>query len=164
MVAAWIGGVARGPMSTPFVARAEQVARLTEALHRARSGAPALVLLGADAGVGKTRLLRHVGDVVAAEGARVVTGHCVDLGEIGLPYLPFAEALGVLRSLAPAAVDAVVAERPALARLVGGARSVRGRPALRCDPWHRPRRSSSTSAGARCASPAPTAWSSRSAG
>ncbi|UZN03978.1 helix-turn-helix transcriptional regulator [Cellulomonas sp. S1-8] len=107
-------------MSTPFVARAEQVARLTEALDRARSGAPSLVLLGADAGVGKTRLLRHVGHVVAADGARVVTGHCVDLGEIGLPYLPFAEALGVLRTLDPDAVAGVVAARPALGRLLGG--------------------------------------------
>jgi len=107
-------------MSTPFVARAEQVARLTEALDRARTGTPALVLLGADAGVGKTRLLRHVAQVVAAGGARVVTGHCVDLGEIGLPYLPFAEALGVLRTLDPDAVAGVVATRPALGRLLGG--------------------------------------------
>jgi len=108
-------------MSTPFVARTEQVARLTEALDRARGGAPSLVLLGADAGVGKTRLLRHVGRLAAAGGARVVTGHCVDLGEIGLPYLPFAEALGVLRGLDPDAVTGAVAARPALARLVGQA-------------------------------------------
>lgn len=106
-------------MSTPFVARAEQVARLTEALDRARTGAPSLVLLGADAGVGKTRLLRHVGEVVAADGAAVVTGHCVDLGEIGLPYLPFAEALGALRRLHPDALADVVTARPALGRLLG---------------------------------------------
>lgn len=106
-------------MSTPFVARTAQVAALGDALRRARDGAPALVLLGADAGVGKTRLLRHVGEVAAADGTRVVTGHCVDLGEIGLPYLPFAEALGVLRAADPAAVDAVVAQRPALGRLLG---------------------------------------------
>jgi len=111
-------------MSTPFVARAEQVARLTEALHLARSGAPALVLVGADAGVGKTRLLRQVGQVAAGDGALVVTGHCVDLGEIGLPYLPFAEALGVLRTVDPEAVAGVVAARPALARLVGTAGDV----------------------------------------
>lgn len=108
-------------MSTPFVARAEQVARLTEALDRARRGEPALVLVGADAGVGKTRLLRHVGEVAAADGARVVTGHCVDLGEIGLPYLPFAEALGALRTLDPDALGGVVAARPAVRRLLGAA-------------------------------------------
>lgn len=106
-------------MSTPFVARAAQVARLTEALGRARTGTPSLVLLGADAGVGKTRLVREVAARAAAGGARVVTGHCVDLGEIGLPYLPFAEALGALHALDPDAVRAVVAARPALARLAG---------------------------------------------
>ncbi|QGQ21142.1 AAA family ATPase [Cellulomonas sp. JZ18] len=106
-------------MSTPFVARAAQVARLTEALDRARTGAPALVLLGADAGVGKTRLVREFAARAEADGARVALGHCVDLGEIGLPYLPFAEALGALHALDPAAVGAVVADRPALARLAG---------------------------------------------
>lgn len=106
-------------MSTPFVARAAQVARLTEALDRARSGAPALVLLGADAGVGKTRLVREVAARAAEGGARVVLGHCVDLGEIGLPYLPFAEALGALHALDPDAVGRVLADRPALARLAG---------------------------------------------
>ncbi|MFS0705833.1 AAA family ATPase [Cellulomonas sp. 179-A 9B4 NHS] len=111
--------MARGPMSTPFVARAAQVARLAEALGRARAGTPSLVLLGADAGVGKTRLVREVAARAAAEGARVVTGHCVDLGEIGLPYLPFAEALGALHALDPEAVRAVVAARPALGRLAG---------------------------------------------
>ncbi|GIG40863.1 helix-turn-helix transcriptional regulator [Cellulomonas phragmiteti] len=110
-------------MSTPFVARAEQVARLRQALDGARAGAPSLVLLGADAGVGKTRLLRHVGQTVAAEGARVVTGHCVDLGEIGLPYLPFSEVLGALRALDPDAVAGVVAARPALGRLLGAGAS-----------------------------------------
>ncbi len=111
--------MARGPMSTPFVARADQVARLTEALDRARAGAPALVLLGADAGVGKTRLVREVAARAEAGGARVALGHCVDLGEIGLPYLPFAEALGALHALDPDAVGAVVAARPALGRLAG---------------------------------------------
>ncbi|QCB95455.1 helix-turn-helix transcriptional regulator [Cellulomonas shaoxiangyii] len=106
-------------MSTPFVARSAQVARLTEALGRARAGTPSLVLLGADAGVGKTRLVREVAERAGADGARVVTGHCVDLGEIGLPYLPFAEALGALHALDPDAVRAVAAARPALARLAG---------------------------------------------
>ena len=93
VAAARIGGMARGSMSTPFVARAQQVDQLTLALQRAGVGEPATVLIGADAGVGKTRLLRHVAELADAAGARVVVAHCVDLGEIGLPYLPFAEAL-----------------------------------------------------------------------
>ena len=93
VAAARIGVMARGSMSTPFVARAQQVDQLTLALQRAGVGEPAAVLIGADAGVGKTRLLRHVAELADAAGARVVVAHCVDLGEIGLPYLPFAEAL-----------------------------------------------------------------------
>ncbi|GEL99800.1 helix-turn-helix transcriptional regulator [Cellulomonas terrae] len=112
--------MARGSMSTPFVARAQQVDQLTLALQRAGVGEPAAVLIGADAGVGKTRLLRHVSELADAAGARVVVAHCVDLGEIGLPYLPFAEALSQLYALDPEAVGAVVANRPALARLLPG--------------------------------------------
>lgn len=108
-------------MSTPFVARETQVRQLLDALDRARAGAPTCVVVGGDAGVGKTRLLHRAGTVAAAAGALVVTGHCVDLGEIGLPYLPFAEALGALRTQVPGTVDDVVAARPALARLVDGA-------------------------------------------
>ncbi|GAA3793989.1 LuxR family transcriptional regulator [Cellulomonas soli] len=107
-------------MSTPFVARAAQVEQLRGAWVRAGSGEPAVVLLGADAGVGKTRLLRHVAALAQAGGALVVTAHCVDLGDVGLPYLPFVEALARLRELDPTAVDAVVASRPALARLLPG--------------------------------------------
>ncbi|GAA4626999.1 helix-turn-helix transcriptional regulator [Cellulomonas oligotrophica] len=108
-------------MSTPFVARETQVRQLLDALDRARAGAPTCVVVGGDAGVGKTRLLHRAGTAAAAAGALVVTGHCVDLGEIGLPYLPFAEALGALRTHVPGTVSDVVAARPALARLVDGA-------------------------------------------
>lgn len=108
-------------MSTPFVARAAQVSELSDGLRRAAAGDPCAVLLAADAGVGKSRLLRHVADLAAEQGAHVVLAHCVDLGEIGLPYLPFAEALVQLRDLGPAAVDAVVEQRPALRRLLPGA-------------------------------------------
>ncbi|MGM9385752.1 ATP-binding protein, partial [Streptomyces antibioticus] len=80
----------------PFVGREEEVARLSGVLERARDGESRAVLLAGDAGVGKTRVL----DEVAARGARlgmtVLTGHCVDLGDVGLPYLPFTEILGAL--------------------------------------------------------------------
>jgi len=81
-------------MTTPFVAREMQIAQLMGALERAAAGRPGVILLGADAGVGKTRLLHRAAGLAVRSGATVVTGHCVDLGEIGLPYLPFAETLG----------------------------------------------------------------------
>jgi len=51
------------------------------------------VLLSGDAGVGKTRLLAALGEYVVSQGALVLTGRCLDAGETGLAYLPFAEAL-----------------------------------------------------------------------
>jgi hypothetical protein len=52
------------------------------------------VLLSGDAGVGKTRLLAALGEYVASQGALVLTGRCIDARDGGLPYLPFADALG----------------------------------------------------------------------
>ena len=106
---------------SPFVAREAEVAQLVAAIGRAAQGDPSLVLVGADAGVGKSRLLSHVADLASA-GAVVVTTYCVDLGEVGLPYLPFAEALVQLYALdgAREAVAEVARTRPALSRLLPG--------------------------------------------
>lgn len=111
-----------GGMTTPgpFVAREAEVGLLTAALTRAAEGEPSLVLLGADAGVGKTRLLAHVAGIAAERGATAVTGACVDLGDVGLPYLPFAVALGQLHAdpVTREAVEEVARTRPALVRLL----------------------------------------------
>ena len=92
----------------PLVGRAEEFGRLTAALDRAREGRPAAVLLAGDAGVGKTRLLTELTRWARDSSTTVLVGHCVDLGVAGLPYLPFAEALG----------DVADRARPALARLL----------------------------------------------
>lgn len=81
---------------TPFIGREDELARLTGVLERARAGDPRAVLVGGDAGVGKTRTLAEAATQAAATGMTVLTGHCVDLGDVGLPYLPFTEILGVL--------------------------------------------------------------------
>ena len=67
-----------------FVARKVEVGRLVAAIGRAAQGDPSLVLVGADAGVGKSRLLSHVAGIAAAEGATAITSYCVDLGDVGL--------------------------------------------------------------------------------
>ncbi|MDX3308819.1 ATP-binding protein [Streptomyces sp. NPDC054884] len=82
--------------STPFIGREEELARLSGVLERAREGEARAVLLAGDAGVGKTRLLGEVAARAAGSGLTVLTGHCVDLGDVGLPYLPFTEILGAL--------------------------------------------------------------------
>ncbi|MBD5785653.1 AAA family ATPase [Cellulosimicrobium terreum] len=115
-----MGAVPRPSARAPFVARDDELDRLATAVERARGGEPGVVLVGADAGVGKTRLLTRAAELAAESGATVVWSHCVDLGEVGLPYLPFTEALTTLRSMHDA-VDSTVAQRPALARLLDSA-------------------------------------------
>src|SRR6478672_2055443 len=48
----------------------------------------ASVLIGGDAGVGKTRLLLALRDRAVAAGRLVVVGHSLDFGDSALPYLP----------------------------------------------------------------------------
>ena len=97
--------------SPTFVGRTEELARLAAAADRAAAGTPTSVLIGGEAGVGKTRL---VGELVAgarAAGATVLAGGCVELGGEGVPFAPLIEALrAFVRDL----------DEPALARLVPG--------------------------------------------
>ncbi|WP_092799462.1 helix-turn-helix transcriptional regulator [Klenkia marina] len=95
----------------PLVGRAAELDRLTEHVERARSGRPSAVLVAGDAGVGKSRLLAAVGEVARERGLRVLTGHCIDLGDVGLPYLPFVDLLRPL--------GADPAAHPAVAPLLG---------------------------------------------
>jgi predicted ATPase len=86
-----------GRVSSPiFVGRAEELERLETARVGATSFTPALVLLGGEAGVGKTRLVTELTARCAADGARVLAGGCLPLGEGALPYAPVVEALRTL--------------------------------------------------------------------
>ncbi|WP_353944881.1 AAA family ATPase [Streptomyces sp. HUAS MG91] len=114
---------------TPFIGREGELARLTGTLERAAAGDPRAVLLAGDAGVGKTRILTEAAAHAAATGTTVLTGHCVDLGDVGLPYLPFTEILGAAAAderLAPA-----FAAHPAVDRLIGQARGTAPDPGSR---------------------------------
>ncbi|MGK9463456.1 MULTISPECIES: ATP-binding protein [unclassified Streptomyces] len=104
--------------TSPLVGREDELARLTGVLERARAGEARAVLIAGDAGVGKTRTLDEVAGRAAAAGTTVLTGHCVDLGDVGLPYLPFTEILGVLA--ADERFAAVLAAHPVAGRLLGG--------------------------------------------
>ncbi|MGX5654940.1 ATP-binding protein, partial [Geodermatophilus nigrescens] len=77
----------------PLVGRAREIAALESAVDRAAAGRGSAVLVAGDAGVGKSRLLDELAARAAGRGLRVLTGHCVDLGEVGLPYLPFVDLL-----------------------------------------------------------------------
>jgi predicted ATPase len=79
--------------SRAFIGRAEELGRLEAALEQAGQGRPQPVLVAGDAGVGKTRLLAEFADRARQRGARVLVGGCVELGDIGLAYLPVVDAL-----------------------------------------------------------------------
>jgi DNA-binding CsgD family transcriptional regulator/tetratricopeptide (TPR) repeat protein len=114
---ATIDGVPRWD-DRPLVGRADELARLLAHVDRAVAGRSCAVLLAGDAGVGKTRLLDELRTRVSTGGVRVLTGHCVDLGDVGLPYLPFVD---LLRPLAADPALAPLATRhPAAAGLFAG--------------------------------------------
>jgi DNA-binding CsgD family transcriptional regulator len=108
--------------SSVVVGRDGELAALCEALADVRAGAPATVLVGGEAGVGKSRLLREFGEQ-AGTSARLLVGGCVELGASGLPYVPFTAALRTLvRAIGPAALTRLLPEdEPGeLARLLPG--------------------------------------------
>ena len=82
--------------STPLVGRDHELGLLLALAGVTEPGARDVVLLGGDAGIGKTRLLRELGAAAGDAGHRVMAGHCLDLGDSALPYQPFAEAFAGL--------------------------------------------------------------------
>ncbi|GLY33377.1 LuxR family transcriptional regulator [Kineosporia sp. NBRC 101731] len=126
-----MGDVAFVGSAAPFVARVGQLERLRELLTLARSGTATGVIIGGDAGVGKTRTLTEIAEHAAATGFQVLTGRCVDLGMGSLPYLPFAEALSQPlrwgerdseeKGRMAEVIRQVSAERQGLAQIVGSA-------------------------------------------
>jgi DNA-binding NarL/FixJ family response regulator len=69
------------------------MAALEAAYEAVRQGGPAAVLVGGEAGVGKTRLITEFTASARAAGARVLTGGCLELGADGLPFGPFTAIL-----------------------------------------------------------------------
>ncbi|MGW4892655.1 helix-turn-helix transcriptional regulator [Kitasatospora sp. NPDC004240] len=81
-------------VSPVFVGRGTEITALAQALDRARSGLPQTVLVGGEAGVGKTRLLEEFLRQAADAGGVVTTlGGCLEVGAEGLPYAPLSAAL-----------------------------------------------------------------------
>ncbi|MFJ5044807.1 AAA family ATPase [Streptomyces sp. NPDC088719] len=116
---AMLSDVETRSVSPVFVGRAEEFAALTEALARAAAGEPQALLIGGEAGVGKTRLVEQF--VMAAErrDAVVAVGSCVEIGADGLPFAPFPTALRALRRSLPEEMAAACAgQEGELARLL----------------------------------------------
>src|SRR3984885_5218392 len=88
--------------SSVLVGRAAEMATLQAAVETVRQGEPAAVLIGGEAGMGKTRLIGEFTAAARGAGGRGLTGACLELGADGLPYSPFTAMLrDLVRSAAP---------------------------------------------------------------
>ncbi|QHY98335.1 Transcriptional regulatory protein LiaR [Streptomyces sp. S4.7] len=101
-----LGTVETKSVSPVFVGRDGELTALTEALARAAAGQPQALLVGGEAGVGKTRLIEELISVACRDGAVVAVGGCVEIGGDGLPFAPFSAALRGLRRLLPEEIAA----------------------------------------------------------
>jgi hypothetical protein len=72
--------------SRRFVGREEELAALRGAASRAREGAPAVIVVAGEPGIGKSRLVAEFVAGLRADGEVVATGHGVDLAGGALPY------------------------------------------------------------------------------
>ena len=88
-----LGRVAVRVSSPVLVGRAGQLSVLDGALAGAGSGNPSAVLIGGEAGVGKSRLVSEFAGRSRGQGARVLAGGCLELGVDGLPFAPFTTML-----------------------------------------------------------------------
>jgi DNA-binding CsgD family transcriptional regulator/tetratricopeptide (TPR) repeat protein len=104
--------VAASTISSRLIGRDVELATLVEAVREADAGRPTLAFVAGESGVGKSRLLGELARVARDEGARVLSGECVELGDGELPYAPL---IGALRPLVRAG-DPALLELPASAR------------------------------------------------
>jgi hypothetical protein len=91
-----MGAVLRSPSSPGIVGRAAELGQLRSALAAARSAQPVTVLVGGEAGVGKTRLVAEFVAEATDASALVIVGQSVDIGGDGLPFGP---VIGAVRDL-----------------------------------------------------------------
>jgi DNA-binding CsgD family transcriptional regulator/tetratricopeptide (TPR) repeat protein len=103
--------------TTPLVGRVDELKTLADLVGEG-SRAHGAVLLGGDAGAGKSRLVAELSARVEADGWRVLLGHCLDFGDGSPPYLPFTEALGRLDADDPDATKELLGEFPPIAGLL----------------------------------------------
>ncbi|MGV4928926.1 AAA family ATPase [Streptomyces sp. BHT-5-2] len=115
-----LGIVESRPISPVFVGRAAEVAELGDALARAAaSREPQALLIGGEAGVGKTRLVEEFCETARARGAHVALGGCIEIGSEGLPFAPFSSILHSLNAqLRDELAAAVSGQEGELARIL----------------------------------------------
>ncbi|MGI9185378.1 MAG: helix-turn-helix transcriptional regulator [Solirubrobacteraceae bacterium] len=109
--------------SSHIVGRVGELAELRLAAREATAGRPALVLLGGDSGVGKTRLVSELEQELSREETETVIlrGEGVEQADGELPYAPVLSALRPLVRAGHPALDALSAgSRAQLATILPG--------------------------------------------
>jgi DNA-binding CsgD family transcriptional regulator len=112
--------VAGSLVSPVLVGRQAELGFLTGALERVLAGAQVSVLVGGEAGVGKSRLVHELTDRARAAGTRVLIGGCVELGGGGIPFAPVVEMMRALAGELPEdrLAEVLGSARPEIGRLV----------------------------------------------
>jgi len=90
--------------STALIGRESELESLQGALGRSRAGSTRVVVVGGEAGIGKTRL---VGEFLGGlpDGVVVLRGQCIDLDRDAPPYAPLVSVLrGLLAVVGPEAL------------------------------------------------------------
>lgn len=106
--------------SPVLIGRAAEFAALREAWARAAAGSPGVVLVGGEAGVGKSRLVAELQPVVETAGGTWLLGATPAQGAAAQPFAPVIGAFrGLFRTVADDDRDRLIGPaRPELARLL----------------------------------------------
>ena len=105
---------------TPFVGREAERAEFRQLIAQVKGGTGALVMIGGEPGVGKTRLAEELAIRCAREGFQTFVGHCYEMAGAE-PYVPVVEVYeqALARAHSPQAFREFLAdEAPEIARLV----------------------------------------------
>jgi len=85
---------------SPFTGREQERVRATELLDRVGDKEGHAVVLGGEAGVGKTRMAREIARIARQRGFLVLTGHCLDM-DGAPPYQPLLDQISQAARLTP---------------------------------------------------------------
>lgn len=89
-------------LTRDFVGRRAELATVERAIGDARNGVPSVLLIGGDAGIGKSTLIRHSADQA---GTAAYLGRCVHMGGDVIPLAPLADLLRQVRRSSPEALN-----------------------------------------------------------
>ena len=86
------------PPNPDFVGRSDELALFGRAFADARAGVPSILLVGGDAGIGKSTLISEAAD---RAGVDLYVGRCVPIGGDVIPLAPLADLLRQIRRTSP---------------------------------------------------------------